>query len=122
MYRGTTYSLDPSPMGSHSVSSASSLSGGPVESYVGDHHLAEDENNKMIQSHNDYQYYPTPIYESVQPKVESTIPPVSRIKEEYAGSSAIGGSWQVGGCGRFQGMETSRGFYPDVAAQHAAGY
>lgn len=122
IYRGTTYSLDPSPMGSHSVSSASSLSGGPVESYVGDHQLADDENNKMIQSHNDYQYYPTPIYESVQPKFESAIPSVSRIKEEYPGSTAISGSWQVGGCGRFQGMETSRGFYPDVPAQHAAGY
>jgi hypothetical protein len=31
MYRGNTYSLDPSPVGSYSVSSASSLSGGPVE-------------------------------------------------------------------------------------------
>jgi hypothetical protein len=31
MYRGNTYSLDPSPVGSYSVSSASSLSGGPVK-------------------------------------------------------------------------------------------
>lgn len=122
MYRGTTYSLDPSPMGSHSVSSASSLSGGPVESYVGDHHMAEDDDAKMIQSHNDYQYYPAPIYEAVQPKIEGPIPPISRIKEEYPGSAAIGGSWPtVGACGRFQGMESSRGYY-DVHAQHAAGY
>lgn len=124
MYRGTTYSLDPSPMGSHSVSSASSLSGGPVENYVADHHMTDDDDGKMIQSHSDYQYYPAPIYETIQPKIESTIPPVldRRIKEEYPGSAAMGGSWQVGGCGRFQGMETSRGYYPDVQAQHAAGY
>jgi hypothetical protein len=40
MYRGNTYSLDPSPVGSHSVSSASSLSGGPVEGIFGDQHMA----------------------------------------------------------------------------------
>jgi meiosis-specific transcription factor NDT80 len=126
MYRGTTYSLDPSPLGSHSVSSASSLSGGPVESFVGDHHMAEDEDSKMIQSHNDYQYYPAPIFEAIQPKIESSIPTGldRRIKEEYPVSTGLGASWQVGGCGRFQGMETSRGYYPDVHAQHAhaAGY
>lgn len=121
MYRGTAYSLDPSPMGSHSVSSASSLSGGPVETFVGDHHMADDDDSKMIQSHNDYQYYPSTIFEAPQPKVESSIPPVldRRIKEEYPGSAGIGTSWQVGGCGRFQGMETSRGYYPDVHAPHA---
>lgn len=122
IYRGTNYSLDPSPMGSHSVSSASSLSGGPVESFVGDHHMADDEDAKIIQSHSDYQYYPAPIYEAVQPKIEGPVPPVSRIKEEYPGPAAIGGSWQVGACGRFQGMESSRGYYSDVQAQHAAGY
>ncbi|KAJ4291691.1 hypothetical protein N0V90_009586 [Kalmusia sp. IMI 367209] len=123
MYRGSnTYSLDPSPMGSHSVSSASSLSGGPAE-LVGDHHMVDDEETKMIESHNDYQYYPAPIYEAM-PKVEGTVlppPPDRRIKEEYSGSTTIGANWQVGGCGRFQGMESSRGYYPDVQA-HAAGY
>ncbi|KAF1976339.1 p53-like transcription factor [Bimuria novae-zelandiae CBS 107.79] len=124
MYRGTTYSLDQSPMGSHSVSSASTLSGSPVDNYVGDHHMTEDEDTKMIQSHTNYQYYPAPIYEAIQPKVENTIPSAldRRIKEEFPGSAAMGGSWQVGGCGRFQGMETSRGYYPDVQAQHAAGF
>ncbi|KAL5372261.1 hypothetical protein PMIN02_012651 [Paraphaeosphaeria minitans] len=126
MYRGTTYSLDPSPLGSHSVSSASSLSGGPVENFVGEHHMAEDDDGKMIQSHNDYQYYPAPIFEAIQPKVETSMPPSldRRIKEEYPVSTGMGSAWQVGGCGRFQGMETSRGYYPEVHAQHAhaAGY
>lgn len=94
-----------------------------MENFVGDHHMAEDEDNKMIQSHNDYQYYPAPIFETIQPKVESTLSPSidRRIKEEYSVSTGLGSSWQVGGCGRFQGMETSRGYYPDVHA-HAAGY
>lgn len=122
MYRGTTYSLDPSPVGSHSVSSASSLSGGPVEGLVGDQHMVDDEDTKMIESHNDYQYYPAPIYETNPPKVESSALhlPERRIKEEYSGPASMSTGWQVGSCGRFQGMETSRGYYPDVHAH--AGY
>ncbi|KAF2637447.1 p53-like transcription factor [Massarina eburnea CBS 473.64] len=118
VYRGTTYSLDPSPVGSHSVSSASSLSGGPVEGLVGDQHMGDDEDSKMIESHNDYQYYPAPIYETIPAKMEGVgLPlPERRIKEEYPGPASMGSGWQVGGCGRFQGMETSRGYYPDVHA------
>lgn len=121
MYRNsTTYSLDPSPMGSHSVSSASSLSGGPVE-MVGDHHMVDDDEPKMIESHNDYQYYPAPIYETIpKPETSALPPPDRRIKEEYP-LSGMAPNWQVGGCGRFQGMESSRGYYPDVQA-HATGY
>ena len=123
MYRGNTYSLDPSPVGSHSVSSASSLSAGPVEGLVGgDQHMVDEEDTKMMETHSDYQYYPAPIYETIPAKVESTglsLPhPDRRIKEEYPGPATM--SWQVGGCGRFQGMESSRGYYPDVHAH--AGY
>ncbi|KAF2850454.1 p53-like transcription factor [Plenodomus tracheiphilus IPT5] len=114
MYRGNTYSLDPSPVGSHSVSSASSLSGGPVEGLVGDQHMVDDEDSKMMDAPQDYSYYPNPIYDSIPAKLESTLPlPDRRIKDEYSGPN---GSWQVGGCGRFQGMETSRGYYHDVHA------
>jgi meiosis-specific transcription factor NDT80 len=118
MYRGNTYSLDPSPVGSHSVSSASSLSGGPVEGLINDQHLGEDEDSKMIESHGDYQYYPAPIYENVPTKMEGVgLPlPERRIKEEYPGPASLSTGWQVGGCGRFQGMETSRGYYPDMHA------
>lgn len=112
MYRGNTYSLDPSPVGSHSVSSASSLSGGPVEGLVGDQHMVDDEDSKMMDAPQDYSYYPTPIYDSIPAKLESTLPlPDRRIKNECSGHN---GGWQVGGCGRFQGMETSRGYYHDV--------
>ncbi|KAF2188633.1 p53-like transcription factor [Zopfia rhizophila CBS 207.26] len=118
MYRGNTYSLDPSPVGTHSVSSASSLSGGPVEGLGGDQQMLDDDETKAIDGYNGYQYYPAPIYEGIQPKVEGPgLPlPERRIKEEYPGPAAITSSWQVGGCGRFQGMESSRGYYPDVTA------
>jgi meiosis-specific transcription factor NDT80 len=124
MYRGAnTYSLDPSPVGSHSISSASSLSAGSIEGLAGsDQHMVDDEDSKMMESHSDYQYYPAPIYETIPPKVESVglpLPlPDRRIKEEYPGHASM--NWQVGGCGRFQGMETSRGYYPDVHTH--AGY
>lgn len=115
LYRGNTYSLDPSPVGSHSVSSASSLSGGPAEGLVGEQHMGEDEEVKMMDTPHDYSYYPTPIYENMAPKLEAILPPPERkVKEEYSGAPSIATGWQLGGCGRFQGMESSRGYYPDV--------
>ncbi|KAF2278605.1 p53-like transcription factor [Westerdykella ornata] len=116
-YRGTAYSLDPSPVGSHSVSSASSLSGGPVEGLV-DQHMVDEEENKPLHAPEGYQYYPHTIYESLPAKLEGTgLPhPDRRVKDEYAGATAVPSGWSGGGCGRFQGMESSRGFYPDVHA------
>jgi meiosis-specific transcription factor NDT80 len=122
MYRGNTYSLDPSPAGSHSVSSASSLSGGPVEGLVGDQHMVDEEDTKMMGAPHDYQYYPSALYEGLPPKSEGTLPLPERrvVKEEYTGPAPISTGWQIGGCGRFTGMESSRGYYPDVHAH--AGY
>jgi meiosis-specific transcription factor NDT80 len=125
MYRGATYSLDPSPVGSHSVSSASSLSAGPVEGLVGgDQHMVDDEDTKMIDTPSDYQYYPAPIYETIPAKPEGhglPLPhPDRRIKDEYPGPASMSTGWPIGSCSRFQGMETSRGYYPDVHAH--AGY
>jgi meiosis-specific transcription factor NDT80 len=124
MYRGgNTYSLDPSPVGSHSVSSASSLSGGPVEGLAGEH-MVDDEDSKMMDAQHNYQYYPAPIYESIPSKVEHTLPPPMpdrrNIKEEFPGPGAIAAGWQGGGCGRFHGVESSRGHYGDAHAH--AGY
>lgn len=116
-YRGTTYSLDPSPIASHSVSSASSLSGGPVDGIV-DQHMVDEEDNKVVQQHDSYHYYPSTLYEGMPPKMEGGMLPLPerRIKEEYAGHNSLPSGWSVGGCGRFQGVESSRGFYPDVHA------
>ncbi|KAF2475753.1 p53-like transcription factor [Lindgomyces ingoldianus] len=118
MYRGNTYSLDPSPVGSHSVSSASSLSGGTVEGLVGDQHMVDEDENKPIDSYDGYQYFPAPIYEGIPSKVDVPALPLPErtIKQEFPGPAAIASGWQVGGCGRFQGMESSRGYYPDMAA------
>ena len=117
IYRGTNYSLDPSPIGSHSVSSASSMSGGPGEGLVGDQHIVDDD-TKMNDATQDYSYFPGPIYEN---KIEHSLPlPQRIIKEEYPGPAALAAGWHNGGCGRFQGVETSRGYYPDVHAH--AGY
>ena len=114
IYRGTTYSLDPSPIGSHSVSTASSLSGGPVEGLVGDHHMMDGEDAKMLDANPDYQYYPAGMYDSLPHKAEVTLPPPERrtVKEEYPGPAALATGWQIGGCGRYTGLETSRGSYP----------
>ncbi|EMD94083.1 hypothetical protein COCHEDRAFT_1192233 [Bipolaris maydis C5] len=110
MYRGNTYSLDPSPVGSHSISSSSSLSGGNIQGIVGDQQMVEDSDSKMMDPPQDYSYYPAPIYESTASKYEGALPPPDRrVKEEYPSAA-----WQGGGCGRFQGIESSRGYYPDV--------
>ncbi|KAF2092057.1 p53-like transcription factor [Saccharata proteae CBS 121410] len=114
VYRGSQYPLDPSPIGSHSVSSASSISGGPVEGLVGEQGMAaEEEEGKTIDHYDGYQYYPSPIAEAGLPVgMKSEYDPVKRVKVEYADSSLPPSSWSMGGCGRFQGTETSRGYYP----------
>ncbi|KAF2748913.1 p53-like transcription factor [Sporormia fimetaria CBS 119925] len=116
-YRGTTYSLDPSPAGSHSVSSASSLSGGPAEGLV-DQHMVDEDDAKPMPAPEGYQYYPSTIYEGIPAKMEGPgLPlPERRIKEEYSGPASIATGWSMGGCGRLQGLETSRGYYPDLHA------
>lgn len=118
MYRGNTYSLDPSPAGSHSVSSASSMSGGPVEGLVGDQHMTDADDAKMMNAPHDYQYYPSALYDGIPAKAEGTLPLPERraVKEEYPGHATVYTGMQVGGCGRFTGMESSRGYYPDVHA------
>jgi meiosis-specific transcription factor NDT80 len=119
LYRGNTYSLDPSPAGSHSVSSASSLSGGPVEGLNGEHHMVEGDDAKMSETPQGYGYYPAPLYENMANKGEHSLPlPQHRVKEEYPGPGAVGSAWHNGSCGRFQGMESSRGYYPDVQHTH----
>ncbi|KAF2141439.1 uncharacterized protein K452DRAFT_228903, partial [Aplosporella prunicola CBS 121167] len=118
VYRGSQYPLDPSPVGSHSVSSASSISGGPVEGLVGEQALL-DEDSKAMDHFDGYQYYPSPLAEAglpVGPKPEYD--PSKRVKAEYG--ETIPSSWSMGSCGRFQGVETSRGYYPDLNA--GAGY
>jgi meiosis-specific transcription factor NDT80 len=91
------------------------MSGGPVEGLNGEHHMVEGDDAKMNEATQDYGYYPAPLYENMAAKGEHSLPlPQHRVKEEYPGPGAVASGWHNGGCGRFQGMETSRGYYPDV--------
>ncbi|KAF4308793.1 ndt80 like DNA-binding family protein [Botryosphaeria dothidea] len=116
VYRGSQYQLDPSPIGSHSVSSASSMSGGPVEGIVGEQAVIEDEDSKAIDQYEGYQYYPSPIAEAGLPiGTKQEYDPAKRVKVEY-NETSVPSSFSVGGCGRYQGVDTSRGYFPDLNA------
>lgn len=120
LYRGSQYSLDPSPVGSHSVSSASSTADGlggepPMLSSSSD----DEEAHQAIEAFDGYQYYPSPLYEAGLPpsgKVERAYEYEGlRIKHELGDPvQPLPPSWRIGGCGRFQGIGSSRGFYPDL--------
>jgi meiosis-specific transcription factor NDT80 len=79
--------------------------------------MMDEDESKGADGYDGYQYYPSPIYEAGIP--QDTKPPPSsfqearRVKEE-----SISTGWQVGNCGRFQGMESSRGYYPDLHTPH----
>jgi meiosis-specific transcription factor NDT80 len=115
---GNQYSLDPSPVGSMSESSASSINSGPVDAFP-EHggpailsSNADDEDGVPIDTFNGYQYYPSPLYEAGLPppvKGETQTYEIGRVKEE---NGLFGdGSLFAAGLGRFQGVDTSRGFY-----------
>ncbi|KAJ9669828.1 hypothetical protein H2201_000214 [Coniosporium apollinis] len=118
MYRGSQYSLDPSPMSSYSVSSASSVSGGAPDGLVNNDAMMDENESKAIEGFDGYQYYPSTLYEAGLPPGAKTLGPAfgeqTRVKTEYGGHVQLPPAWQVGGCGRFQGTETSRGYYPDL--------
>ncbi|KAK0650959.1 hypothetical protein DIS24_g6306 [Lasiodiplodia hormozganensis] len=119
VYRAGHYQLDPSPVGSHSVSSASSMSGGPVEGMVGEQTVMEEEESKGIEPYDGYQYYPSPIAEAGLPiGTKQEFDHAKRVKVEFSEAS-LPSSYSVGGCGRYQGVDTSRGYYPDL---NATGY
>ena len=82
--------------------------------------MVDDEDSKMIEGQHNYQYYPATIYENIPQKMDASgLPlPERRIKEEYPGPASLASGWSGGGCGRFQGMETSRGYYPPDVHAH----
>lgn len=121
-----------------SSSGASSINGGPgvdvkhpMEPSVG---AAED---AQMHDYDGYQYYPSTLYEGVPVQAgaakqdghgqqgvgQITLPGFAyvneprkySIKEEYA-HAVPGSEWTVGNCGRYQGVETSRGYYPGLNA------
>ena len=96
----------------------------PMESVMLDVERAD------LQQYEGYRYFPAPIYEGIS---QQTLPPLSKmdgapgygsdprvyaVKAEYA-DAVPGAQWEQGGCGRFQGVETSRGYFPDLSANYS---
>lgn len=118
MYRGGQYSMDPSSAGSHSVSSASPISAAPVDNMIPDSKPAEEGDGRVITSCDGYQYYPSPLYDAglLPPvKIEGAFGEGRRPKIDYSQSNYTG-NYRTGGCGTFQGVESSRGYFPDLPA------
>ncbi|CAK4030811.1 p53-like transcription factor [Lecanosticta acicola] len=116
----------------HSGSSASSVDGGANDSDYPADAVMSDAERSDIQGHDGYRYYPGPLYENVPsvqgglplPKIESgarfsTDPSSWAVKNEY--SDAVGGApqWPVSSVSRFQGVDSSRGYFPDLTANYS---
>ncbi|KAK4629211.1 hypothetical protein CLAFUR4_08555 [Fulvia fulva] len=127
-YRNNTYGFHPSP--EHSGSSASSVDGGAQDSDYPPDAVMSDTERSEFQNRDEYRYYPGTIYEGVPqgglplPKIESTArystdPSSWAVKHESFDASAGAQQWPVNGLSRFQGVESSRGYYPaDLAHQY----
>ena len=82
---------------------------------------SDDESKPAMEHYDGYQYFPSPLYEAGihhGAKVESSNPPYDdrRVKVEGSFGTPVSSSDWFGGCGRFQGAQTSRGYYPDMTA------
>ncbi|KAF2455138.1 hypothetical protein BDY21DRAFT_79761 [Lineolata rhizophorae] len=115
------YAMDPSPGGSHSVSSSSSISGGPGEPVSLEGHL--DDERKSLEGCDGYQYCPAPLedagygHRDTKPSIQVTLPPFDdgkSSKEGYAPPQLSNSNWMTGSCapGRFQLTDSSKGYYP----------
>ncbi|KAK5686374.1 hypothetical protein LTS10_002492 [Elasticomyces elasticus] len=127
-YRANQYAMQPASDGSGS--SPGSVDEGAVDNEHPIDSVMSDAERANIQEYEGYQYFPAPMYEGIpqhplQPlaKIESTAryatePRQYAVKAEYADAQP-GAQWSIGGCGRFQGVDSSRGFFPDLST---AGY
>ncbi|KAK4554566.1 hypothetical protein LTR86_008421 [Recurvomyces mirabilis] len=129
-YRGKQYGMHPGSDGSDS--SPDSMEDGAV---LNDPHadaIMSDAEHADIHGSNSYLYYPGTIYEGITPQI---LPPLAKVdsmaryttdprqyavKTEYA-DAVPGAQWSVRGCRPFQGVESSRGYYPDLSGA-SAGY
>lgn len=129
-YRANHYGVHPSSDGDGSGSSPGSADEGAVDTDHPIDAVMSDAERADIQNYEGYQYYPNTIYEGVP---QQTLPPINKVenmgrypsdpryhavKAEYA-DAVPGAQWSVGGCGRFQGVESSRGYYPDLSASYS---
>ncbi|KAF2725883.1 p53-like transcription factor, partial [Polychaeton citri CBS 116435] len=129
-YRGSSqYTYNTAPEQSLSGSSTSSIDGAPAETDTPMDTVMSDVERSQVQEYDGYQYYPNTIYEGVPAQLPplakleptarySTEPRQYAVKAEYP-EAVPGAQWQSGACSRFQGVDSSRGYYPDL---HATGY
>lgn len=125
-YRTNAYLENGSP--DHSGSSASSVDGGADNEYQASGAAMSDAERNEIHTHEGYRYYPGPLYEGGAPtglplpKIESgarfsTEPPQWAVK--YENSDVVPGAAWPSNISRFHGVESSRGYYPDMATTYA---
>ncbi|KAK0867582.1 hypothetical protein LTR87_014529 [Friedmanniomyces endolithicus] len=142
-YRANQYAMHPANSDGSGDSSPGSVvdEGGVVDSERPLDAVMSDAERASIQDYDGYQYYPAAMYEAIpqhqQPQQQQALPPMAMakledgrygfaeamgrqyaVKTEYA-DAVPGAQWSLGGCGRFQGVESSRGFFPDLST---AGY
>ena len=113
------------PASGDSASSPESVEVGAIDSDHPMDAVLSDSERASIQEYEGYQYYPSATYENVL-----QLPPLSKpenttrysteprqyaVKAEYP-EAIPGAQWQMGGCSRFQGFESSRGYFPDLSA------
>lgn len=118
-YRGTTYPLYSSPVGNHSMSSASPLSGGLYDGFIQNQHRVNTNDTKTNDAPQGYLYHPaTPLYKTIPTQIEHSLPlPQRIIREEHP--AAPPADWQHGGYRPSQSMGTSRGY--DLPVYRAIG-
>ena len=132
-YRANHYAMNAGSDGDGSGSSPGSVDEGAVDTNHPIDAVMSDAERAGIHDYEGYQYYPSTIYEGVP---QQTLPPLAKVeslarystdprqyvqhavKAEYT-DAMPGAQWQVGGCGRFQGVESSRGYYPDLSAGYS---
>ena len=120
-YRGNFYSLDPSPIGSTSMSSTSSNEGMPIEPYsdhsksLGMHSNGDEDEPKGYDATDAYQYIPGPLYDNGPAQhAKAGLGESMRLKDEaYGAAFPPGGVAQA--AWRLKGVDSSRGFYPTLA-------
>ncbi|KAK3072195.1 hypothetical protein LTR53_007266 [Teratosphaeriaceae sp. CCFEE 6253] len=137
-YRGNQYAPHHATSDG-SGSSPDSVDEGAVDGEPALDAVMSDTERTSIQEYEGYQYYPSPMYENLPPPPHAALPPLAKlegavrastatataidprpyaVKAEYA-DAVPGAQWALGGCGRFQGVASSRGFFPDLSS---AGY
>jgi len=120
-YRDSIYSLAPSAIGSTSMSSASSSDGGPVDPHAGRsksmvmHSSGDEDDIQKLEKCDEYQYIPSPLYDSTVADSRTDMYEPLRLKEEILAPAGVASTWPRGTY-RFKGVDSSKGFYPSVDA------